>query len=232
MQHADFQWTFMISIFLLLNNSHPELICLVALILTDLVAMNSLSEIQPYQSSQASRQQEKTTLDVGNVWRGPQGPFIDFPVTFFFLKASPPLNGKHGEPAVYLCLKCKYSQNWIWFGSSGVARFLDDFTKTILGWSWALFRGGAGIFLQPPQALKVLAALSLASDSLLCFLRPFHFLGVFLLLSSLLPRCFHGSLPVSGTKLTPAWSQPFLLPPQVGHFILVFKPLLITYDPC
>ena len=108
---------------------------------------------------QASRQQEKTTLDVGNVWRGPEGPFIDFPVTFFFLKASPPLNGKHGEPAVCLCLKCKSSQNWIWFGSSGVARFLDDLTKTILGWSWALFRGGAGIFLQPPQALKVLAAL-------------------------------------------------------------------------
>lgn len=159
MQQADFQWTFMISIFLLLNNSHLGLICLVALILTDLVAVNSLSEIQPSRSSQASRQQAKTTLDVGTVWRGPRGPFIDFPVTFFFFfKASHPLNGKHGEPAVYLCLKCKSSQNWIWFGSSGVARFLDDFFKTILGWSWAVFRGGAGIFLQSPQALKVLAA--------------------------------------------------------------------------
>lgn len=67
MQQADFQWTVTISIFLLLNNSHPELIFLVALILTNLVAMNSLSEIQPYRSSQASRQQAKTTLDVGTV---------------------------------------------------------------------------------------------------------------------------------------------------------------------
>ena len=43
---------------------------------------------------------------------------------------------------------------------------------------------------------------------------------------------FPGSLSISRNKLTPAWSQPFLLPPQVGHLILVFKPLPTTYDPC
>lgn len=80
--------------------------------------------------------------------KGPTRAFHRFS-SYIFFKASHPLNGKHGEPAVYLRLKCKSSQNWIWFGSSGVTRFLDDFFKTILGWSWALFRGEAGISFSP-----------------------------------------------------------------------------------